>query len=67
MFLVYIKSYVIIQFLVHFRFLEPVHFREDEDLETCISHLETAISSELGVQLTPFTAKDKVNEDSFSS
>jgi len=43
------------------RFLEPMACREDEELEAYVSRLELAISQDLGINTTSFTAKDKVN------
>lgn len=44
------------------RFLEPVNSREDEELEAYIGRLESIISTDLGLSVTPFTVKDKVSK-----
>ncbi len=42
------------------RFLEPTRCREDEELEAYVNRLESTVSQDLGISVTPFTAKDKV-------
>lgn len=44
----------------YFRFLEPTQCREDEELEAYVNRIESTVSQDLGVTVTSFTAKDKV-------
>ncbi|XP_032794290.2 lipid droplet-regulating VLDL assembly factor AUP1 [Daphnia magna] len=46
--------------IFNIKFLDPADCREDEELEAYVNRIESAISQDLGINATSFTAKDKI-------